>query len=82
MAEDFLTPDDPIPPAAPPDRAKIKHLLIGSPKVVQRTIHTLHVQGYAEANFWSKPVAAQSLGEPGEVVSILWRYLTVDQSLQ
>ena len=55
-------------------RERIKHLLVGSPKVVKRTIQTLHVQGYAEANFWSKPVAAGNLGESGEVVSILLRY--------
>ncbi|MBN8564934.1 MAG: hypothetical protein J0L70_30945 [Leptolyngbya sp. UWPOB_LEPTO1] len=55
------------------DRERIRHLLIGSPQAVKRTIHLLHSLGYAEAGLWSKPQIAGSLGQPGEVVSILIR---------
>ena len=55
------------------DRERIKHLLVGSPTVIKRTIHTLHVLGYAEAKEWSRPQIAGSLGQPGDVVSILIR---------
>lgn len=55
------------------DRERIKHLIVGSPKVVKSTIHLLHLLGYAEVKQWSKPQIAGSLGQPGEVVSILIR---------
>ena len=54
-------------------RERIKHLLVGSPRVVKRTIHLLHVLGYAEVREWSRPQVAGSLGQPGEVVSVLIR---------
>ncbi len=54
-------------------REKIKHTLVGSPNVVKRTIHLLHTIGYAEVGSWSKPVVAGSLGESGDVVSVLIR---------
>jgi len=60
-------------------REQIKHLLVGSPKVVTRTIHSLHILGYAEVREWSRPIsAAGSLGEPGEVVSILIKQVVSD----
>jgi lipopolysaccharide biosynthesis regulator YciM len=60
-------------------REKLKHLLVGKPAVVKQAIHRLHVSGYAEVREWSKPVsAANSLGEPGEVVSILTRQVISD----
>lgn len=60
-------------------RKRIKHLLIGDPALVRSTIQNLHVLGYAEVREWSKPVsAANSLGEPGEVVSILIRQVISD----
>ena len=52
-------------------RERIKHLLVGSPRVVKRTIHLLHVLGYAEVREWSRSQAAGSLGEPGDVISVL-----------
>ena len=54
------------------DRVKLKHILIGSPKVVRSTIHLLHVLGYAEATAWSP---LQPTANPGETMSILVRYL-------
>ncbi|HAA26471.1 MAG TPA: hypothetical protein DCE56_00800 [Cyanobacteria bacterium UBA8553] len=60
------------PDAAPPGREKIKYLLIGSPRGVRSTIHLLHVLGFAEATAWSP---LQSTSNPGEVISILKRYI-------
>ncbi|MBD2078399.1 hypothetical protein [Leptolyngbya sp. FACHB-17] len=61
-----------------PDRERIKHLIVGAPKVVKRTIHLLHSLGYAEAKQWSRPKIAGSLGHPGEVVSILSRNVLLE----
>jgi hypothetical protein len=77
MAEEFVVSDD-RPEQSQPDKERVKHLLVGSPRVVKRTIQTLHVQGYAEASFWSKPVAANAIGEPGEVVSVLSRFVVLE----
>lgn len=77
MAEEFVPSGD-RPTATQPSRARIKHLLVGSPRVVRRTIQILHIQGYAEANFWSKPVAANNLGKPGDVVSVLLRSVAIE----
>ena len=77
MAEEFVSSGDRAPEVQS-SRERIKHLLVGSPRVVKRTIQTLHIQGYTEANFWSKPVAAQDLGEPGEVVSVLLRCVAIE----
>ncbi|MGG6266284.1 hypothetical protein ACQ4M3_08955 [Leptolyngbya sp. AN03gr2] len=60
------------------DREQIKHLLVGSPKAVRRTIHLLHTLGYAEAGQWSKPQIAGSLGQTGEVVSVLIRNISIN----
>lgn len=60
-------------------REKLKHLLVGNPAVVKQAINRLHVSGYADQANWSKPVnAAGSLGEPGEVVSILIKQVVSD----
>ncbi|MBW4658888.1 MAG: hypothetical protein KME15_09445 [Drouetiella hepatica Uher 2000/2452] len=77
MAEEFVSSDDRAPEVQS-SRERIKHLLVGSPRAVKRTIQILHIQGYAEVSFWSKPVAAQDLGEPGEVVSVLLRYGAIE----
>lgn len=80
MAQEFVSDpsDEPNTPAtsttsdtAPSDRQKLRHILIGSPKVVRSTIHLLHVLGYAEATDWSP---LQSTANPGETISILVRY--------
>ncbi|NJL36052.1 MAG: hypothetical protein HC840_13430 [Leptolyngbyaceae cyanobacterium RM2_2_4] len=54
-------------------------MLIGSPLLVQQTIHHLHNLRYAEAGLWS-PEISQTNSEirltlnPGEVLRILLRY--------
>ncbi|MBW4499660.1 MAG: hypothetical protein KME57_08840 [Scytonema hyalinum WJT4-NPBG1] len=59
---------------ASPGREPLKHLLIGSPKAVTSTIHTLHRLGYADTAAWSPLVPTPN---PGEVMSILTRYILV-----
>jgi len=62
MSEDFMRfPDGDVTVQA--SREKIKHLLVGSPAVVRRTIQVLHTKGYAEAGFWSRPVLAGAMGD-------------------
>ena len=58
----------------PPPREQIKHLLIGSSKTVSSTIHYLQLIGYAQVGDWS-PLLPTS--NPGEVMSILCRYIIV-----
>ncbi|HAA30794.1 MAG TPA: hypothetical protein DCE56_27730, partial [Cyanobacteria bacterium UBA8553] len=60
---------------APHNREKLRHILIGTPKVVRSAIHLLHVLGYAEATAWSP---LQPTANPGEVISILVRYVLRD----
>jgi hypothetical protein len=81
MAQEFVPnpSEDSIPAAssetpeqAPPGRELLKHILIGSPKVVRSAIHNLHVRGYAEATAWSP---LQPTANPREVISILKRYV-------
>ncbi|MEM9450689.1 MAG: hypothetical protein AAGA75_19455 [Cyanobacteria bacterium P01_E01_bin.6] len=50
---------------------KIKHILIGSPAVVHRTIQILHAKGYCEAGSWSHPVLAGGLGDKTEDVLVI-----------
>jgi hypothetical protein len=73
MAEEFVTLEDNSSNQVQVSREKIKHLLVGSPNVVKSTICRLHTTGYAEIGSWSKPVRAGSLGESGDVVSVLIR---------
>lgn len=49
-------------------REQVRHLLFGTPRIVQSTILQLHRLGYAEPNDWSRPI---STGRPGEVMAIL-----------
>ncbi len=56
----------------------LKAILIGSPKVVIRTIHVLHSRGIADQCWWSPLVPAGNLGHPGEVMSILLRRIAVE----
>ncbi len=55
-----------------PKREPIKHLLIGSPKAVNSTIHYLQVIGYANVGDWSPLLPTTN---PGEVMSILSRQI-------
>ena len=68
------TQGDNTPPVNPsfedssPRREPIKHLLIGSPKAVTRTIRLLQVLGYANVGDWSPLLPTDN---PNEVMSIL-----------
>ena len=42
--------------AVQPQREPVRHLLFGSLAAVQLNIKTLHKNGYAEPNDWSKPI--------------------------
>ncbi|MBF2018485.1 MAG: hypothetical protein IGS23_25480 [Rivularia sp. T60_A2020_040] len=55
---------------------KIKHTLTGSSKAVIGTIQVLHQLGYANIRDWT-PLLPTS--NPGEVMSILVRSITVQQ---
>ncbi len=81
MAQEFVPspsdePNFPVsgetPKKASPDKEPLRHILIGSPKVVRSAIHLLHVLGYAEATAWSP---LQPTANPGETISILVRYI-------
>jgi hypothetical protein len=61
------------------NREPIRHLLIGSPALVQQTIHQLHNLRYAEAGLWSPEISPADSEirltlNPGEVLRILLRY--------
>jgi hypothetical protein len=67
------------PTAAEPRREPIRHLLIGSPTLVQHTIHQLHNLRYAEAGLWSPEINLTSAEtvltlNPSEILRILLRY--------
>ncbi len=86
MAEDFLPtreaetgiPSCPDKQQSTGVRKRIKHLLIGDPSLVRSTIHSLHILGYAEVREWSKLQPAGVLGDPGEAVSVLIRYIQAE----
>lgn len=70
----FVLPQDP--------RYVIKHVLIGQPVAVDRTILHLHQLRYADVNDWARPLP---IGEPlsiapapGDVISVLTRYLRIE----
>ena len=70
----------PTPPL--PEPTPLRHLLIGTPKVVQHTIHRLHNLRYAEATFWSPviPLPDSQLIvplNPHEIMRILVRSIRV-----
>jgi hypothetical protein len=83
MTEEFVpdtseTPAIPVSPSASPEptssREPVKILLIGSPKAVNNTIQTFYRLRFAEVREWSP---LQPTANPGEVVSILKRQLSV-----
>ena len=74
-------PDDHEHPPTP-EPTPIRHLLIGTPEVVQHTIHRLHNLRYVEAGFWSPTIALPNQEliltvNPHEVMRILVRSLRV-----
>jgi hypothetical protein len=65
-------------PLSEPD--PLKHLLIGSPRAIQQTIHRLHNLGYADAGLWSPLLALPQpqlviTATAGEMMSLLRRSL-------
>ena len=84
MSEDFVrgASETPTPPAfsntpsePSPRREPVKVLLIGSPKGVNTTIHTLYSRGFAEVTAWSP---LQPTSNPGEVMSVLRRQIRIN----
>jgi restriction endonuclease Mrr len=73
MTEEFVTLENDSSNQAQVSREKLKHILVGSPSLVKKTIQVLHTIGYAEIGSWSKPVKAGNLGESGDVLSVLIR---------
>jgi len=71
-ATDTATATVPVAEPPQPDREPVKILLIGSPKAVRSIIHILYSLGFASVGEWSPLQPAQ---KPGEVMSILMRYL-------
>jgi len=76
--------DTPQPYPAPPipEPTPLRHLLIGTPEVVQHTIHRLHNLRYSEVSFWSPviPLLDSQLIvplNPHEIMRILVRSLRV-----
>ncbi|MDZ8105419.1 MAG: hypothetical protein RM338_07295 [Nostoc sp. DedQUE12a] len=74
LSSEYL--NTPIPNQLPqqpfPKRERIKHILIGSPKVVTNTIHRLQVTGYASVGDWSPLLPTPN---SDEVMSILIRQI-------
>jgi len=83
MTEDFLpdTNETPTPPVSantpaepPPERERLKIILVSSPRVVKSTIRTLYTKGFAEVTEWSP---LQPTSNPNEVISVLSRNITI-----
>lgn len=81
MTQSFLTQTNPTllisadkdSQAIEPNREPVRLMAIGSRDGVLRVIHTLHHLRFAEVREWSPLLPAPT---PGEVMSILTRYLT------
>ncbi|MGB3769103.1 MAG: hypothetical protein WA947_21310 [Phormidesmis sp.] len=52
-----------LPSSTPIPQGKVRHLLFGSPAVVQSSIRLLHKLGYAEPNDWSRPISTERANE-------------------
>jgi hypothetical protein len=57
-----------------PGKIPVRILVISTPFGVNQTIHTLHALRFADVGLWSRLLPAPN---PGEVMSILMRYITV-----
>lgn len=70
----FQLPQDP--------RYVIKHVLIGQPIAVDRTILHLHQLRYAESHEWARPLRVNEeltiAPAPGDVISLLTRYFRIE----
>ncbi|MGF1676201.1 MAG: hypothetical protein ACFCUV_21320 [Rivularia sp. (in: cyanobacteria)] len=74
--QDLAIPNSQLITSQVPEPEKIKHTLTGSSKAVIGTIQVLHQLGYANIRDWT-PLLPTS--NPGEVMSILVRSITVQQ---
>ncbi|NEQ21305.1 MAG: hypothetical protein F6K28_19190 [Microcoleus sp. SIO2G3] len=58
-------------------RTPIKHILIGTPEIVEFTTRRLDQLGYAEAIEWARPIDLSEplsiVPDPGDVISLLVR---------
>ncbi|NJL20881.1 MAG: hypothetical protein HC895_08795 [Leptolyngbyaceae cyanobacterium SM1_3_5] len=61
------------------NRTPIKHILIGTPQIVQFTTRRLEQAGYAQAIEWAEPLNLNEplniVPDPGDVISLLVRYM-------
>ena len=78
--EEFLpnlnaTPTPPTSTEQPPERERLKVILVSSPRVVSSTIRTLYTKGFAEITEWSP---LQLTPNPNEVMSVLSRNVTIN----
>jgi hypothetical protein len=58
------------------DREAVRHIIIGSPLGVRRTIYQLHAARYADVACWTHPIAIPDdriiiTPEQGEIMSLL-----------
>ena len=70
-------------PETPPERERVRHLVLGSPAAVRGVIHHLHLLQYAEQRQWSRLLTIPKSGilitpDQGEVFSLLVRDRQVD----
>lgn len=61
------------------NRTPIKHILIGTPQIVEFATRRLEQAGYAQAIEWAQPLSLNEplniVPDPGDVISLLVRYL-------
>ena len=71
------TPPTPThtPAKPPPERERLKMILVSTPKVVNSTIRHLYTLGFAEVTEWSP---LQPTPKPGEVMSVLSRNIIIN----
>ncbi|MGL5064970.1 MAG: hypothetical protein ACRC62_33755 [Microcoleus sp.] len=64
-------------------REAVRHIIIGSPLGVRRTIHQLHAVRYAEVSRWTHPIAIPDdriiiTPEQGEIMSLLVKLIRLE----
>jgi hypothetical protein len=65
------------------DREAVRHIIIGSPHGVRRTIYQLHAARYAEVSRWTHPIAIPDdriiiTPEQGEIMSLLVKLIRLE----
>ncbi|MEG4216072.1 hypothetical protein QUA27_03745 [Microcoleus sp. Pol14C6] len=65
------------------NREAVRHVIIGSPLGVRRTIHQLHALRYEEAVRWTHPIAIPDnriiiTPEQGEIMSLLVKLIRLE----